>query len=99
MREPPPAWRLEDFLERFEAWVELEDPSTDLRLLVLPWIWTRAETPHDGVDEVAGIEDLWFGAVPNTEDNLGHVVTCAYWIEASRRVVRCDSFATLDLPL
>ena len=66
MREPPPAWRLEDFLERFEA---------------------------------AGIENRWFGAVPNTEDGLGHVVTCAYWIEASRRVVRCDSFATLDLPL
>lgn len=42
---------------------------------------------------------LWFGAVPNTEDALGQVVTCSYWIEEERHAVRCDNFATLDLPL
>ncbi|MEN3360299.1 MAG: hypothetical protein V7637_4281, partial [Mycobacteriales bacterium] len=29
----------------------------------------------------------------------GKIVACAYWIEESTRVVRCDSFATLRLPL
>ena len=41
----------------------------------------------------------WFGAVPDTDDGLGHVVVCSYWIEETRRAVRCDSFATLNLPL
>jgi len=37
--------------------------------------------------------------VPNTDDGLGHVVACSYWIEELRQAVRCDSFATSDLPL
>jgi hypothetical protein len=94
-----PAWRLERFSENFESWIERESPSTDLRILVGTWIWTRTETPYQGVHRAGGFENLWFGAVPNTDDGLGHVVACSYWIEESRHAVRCDNFATLDLPL
>ena len=99
MGEASPAWRLERFAEHFESWIEREDPTTDLRLLVGFWIWTRSETPYQGVQRAEGFENLWFGAVPNTDDGLGHVVACSYWIEESRHAVRCDSLATLDLPL
>ena len=99
MGEAPAAWRVERFAEHFESWIEREDPATDLRLLVGFWIWTRSETPYQGVQRAEGFKNLWFGAVPNTDDGLGHVVACSYWIEESRQAVRCDNSATLDLPL
>lgn len=99
MDEASPVWELERFAERFESWIVREDPSTDLRILVGTWIWTRAETPYRGVQRAEGFDNLWFGAVPDTEDGLGHAVACTYWIEESRRAVRCDAFATLDLPI
>jgi hypothetical protein len=90
---------LERLLERLDAWAEREDPSGDLRILVTSWILTRYDDPYQGVQRAEGFEDLWFGAVPNTDDGLGHVVVCSYWIEEIRRAVSCDSFATLNLPL
>jgi hypothetical protein len=97
--EASPAWRLERFSEHFESWIERENPHTDLRILVGGWIWTRAETPYLGVRRADGFANLWFGAVPNTDDGRGHVVSCSYWIEELRHSVRCDNFSTLDLPL
>ncbi len=99
MGDAPPAWRLERFAEHFESWIGREGPSTDLRLLVGFWIWTRAETPYLGVQRADGFPNLWFGAVPDTEDGHGRVVTCTYWIEEERHAVRCDNFTTLDLPI
>ena len=90
---------LERFLDRLDAWAEQEDPSTDLRILVTSWIMTRYDDPYQGVQRAEGFENLWFGAVPNTDDGLGHAVVCSYWIEETRRAIRCDSFATLNLPL
>jgi hypothetical protein len=99
VRSGTPAWVLEGFLERLDAWAEQENPPADLRLLVTSWIMTRYDDPYQGVQRAEGFENLWYGAVPNTDDGLGHVVTCSYWIEETRRTVRCDSFATLNLPL
>jgi hypothetical protein len=94
-----PPWTLLDFLERLDAWVELERPVDDLQLIVTDWIMTRYDDPYQGMRLVEGFPNLWFGPVPNSEDGRGHVVACTYWIEESRRAVRCDSFATLGLPL
>lgn len=94
-----PAWKLEDFLDRFDAWAEIESPSTDLRLIVTAWIMTRYDDPYRGVRREKGFPNLWFGVVPNSGDGVDRVVACAYWIEESSGTVRCDSFATLSLPL
>jgi len=90
---------LERFLERLDAWAEQETPPVDLRVLVTSWIMTRYDNPYQGAQRAEGFENLWFGAVPNTDDGLGHVVVCSYWIEETRHAVCCDSFATLNLPL
>jgi hypothetical protein len=60
---------------------------------------SRADDPYRGFRRTPDFPNLWFGAVPFTDDGLGHVVVCSYWIEESRRAVTCDSLATLGLPL
>jgi hypothetical protein len=47
----------------------------------------------------SGFANLWFGRVPGSENGDGQVVTCSLWIEEAPRTVRCDSFATLNLPI
>lgn len=93
------AWTLEGFLDRLDAWVELESPADDLRLIVTAWVLTRYDDPYQGVRRERGFPNLWFGAIPHSYDGRGAVVACSYWIEESRHTVRCDSFATLGLPL
>lgn len=93
------SWTLENFLERFDAWVELKSPTDDLRCIVLAWILTRDDDPYQGVRREKGFANLWFGPVPNSRDGSGHVVICSYWIQESSRAVRCDNFGTLSLPL
>ncbi len=60
---------------------------------------TRYENPYQGFHRERGFRNLWFGAVPGSNDASGTVVACAYWIEESIHTVRCYSFATLRLPL
>jgi hypothetical protein len=91
-------WALENFIERFDAWVGLESSSDDLRFVVLEWIFTRRDDPYQGVKWKTGFDNLWFGQVPNSQGGCGHVVTCSYWIQESNRTVRCDNFGTLGLP-
>jgi len=93
------SWRLEGFLEQLDAWAERESPGDDIRLLATAWIMTRQEDPYRGVRREPDFENLWFGAVPDTDDGAGRVVACSYWIVESQQVVRCNSFATLSLPL
>jgi len=97
--DPGPVWRLEGFLERLDIWAELEAPSDNLRILVTSWILTRFDDPYQGVRREPRFANFWFGVIPRSRDSRGTVVTCAYWIEESRRTVRCDSFVSLNLPL
>jgi hypothetical protein len=92
-------WGLENFLECFDRWAELESSSDDVRLITIEWIFSRTENPYLGVRREAGFANLWFGAVPGTLEPSGTVVACAYWIMEATHHVRCDSFATLSMPL
>jgi len=94
-----PLWKLEGFLERLDAWAQLKSPSDDLRVIVTAWILSRYDDPYQGVRRERSFPNLWFGAVPESRHGSEWVVACAYWIEESSRTVRCDSFATLSLPL
>lgn len=95
----PALWRLERFLSEFDAWTDREHPSDDLRVLVTEWMVGRQDDPYRGVRRVPSFENLWHGAVPGSDDGTGHVVACGYWIFEADHLVRCDSFATLSLPL
>jgi hypothetical protein len=93
-----PSWTLLHFLDRLDAWEALESPDDDLRLIVTAWVLSRFDDPYRDVHREKGFANLWFGAVPGTEDG-GTVVTCSYWIEESSRTLQCDRIASLNLPL
>lgn len=92
-------YRLDGFLEAFDAWVHLEVPSTDLRIAVLAWVQSRSEKPYEGMRREVDFENLWFGTVPQTAHGSGQVVVCSYWIFERERLLRCDQFATLNAPI
>lgn len=92
-------WRLIGFEDRLDEWQRNESADEDLLLIILPWIMSRFEDPYQGMKREPEFENLWFGPVPHTYDGQGNVVVCSYWIEEAGHSVRCDSFATLALPL
>ena len=71
MPDDGPAWTLVGFIERLDAWAEQEKATTDLQLLVLSWVMSRSDDPYRGVRRTPGFPNLWFGAVPLTDDGLG----------------------------
>jgi hypothetical protein len=93
------AWSLEDFEVWLDRWIAQEAPDEDLRLVVTAWVLSRFDDPYAGVRREHGFDNLWFGQVPFSVHNGHQVVVCSYWIFESRRVLRCNSIATLNLPL
>jgi hypothetical protein len=91
-------WILEGFEEAFDIWGEQESADHDLRVQVLSWLLTRMDDPYVDVRREPAFDNLWFGPVPGSIRS-GHVVACSYWIFESSRIVRCNSIATLSLPL
>lgn len=94
-----PEWTLEGFLDRFDDWKAREQPPDVLVIVVAHWLLSRFDDPYSGMQRQPGFPNLWFGAIPESEHGLGRVVVCSYWVEESTRTVRCDSFATLNLPV
>lgn len=92
-------WALTGFLEALDRWIALESPDDDLRLRVTAWVLTRADDPYQGVRREPEFENLWLGAIPGTIHAPSSVVVCSYWIEESSHLVRCESFATLGMPI
>ena len=92
-------WTLQLFLERLELWADEVKPSAELVIIVATWIQGRMDDPFEGVRRVEGFENLWFGAIPGSDDGLGNVVTCSYWINVSGHAVRCDLFSTSTWPV
>lgn len=97
--EPAERWHLDGFIDRLDTWIATEDPPDDLRLIVTAWVLTRYDDPYQGVRREPGFPNLWFGPVPGSQHHQNSVVACSYWIEEQRHAVRCDSVATLSLPL
>lgn len=91
-------WSLEGFEEALDIWAERESADVDLRLVVTAWIFSRHDDPYVGVRREAGFDNLWFGPIPASL-RAQKVVVCSYWITESTRTIRCDSIATLSLPI
>jgi hypothetical protein len=64
----------------------------------MTWIMSRSEDPYKGVRREADQPNLWFGPVPDSARD-GVVVACSFWIFELTRTVKCNSFATLSLPI
>lgn len=92
-------WTLVRFEEHFDHWVAAENPSDDLRVLVLDWIMTRHENPHGGVRRETGFDNLWYGQIPESGDGRGNVVICSYFVWVATRTVTCNGIATLSWPV
>lgn len=99
----PQHWDLQDFVPRFDDWVEHEHPTDELRVYVLDWIFTRIPDPYVDARRVSGFADYWQAAIPNSEhfDDYAErcAVVCLFWLDAGARTVRCDRFASLSLPI
>jgi hypothetical protein len=94
-----PRWSLTDFVDRLDAWIDLEQPDRDLRLMVTAWILTRYTDPYQGVRREPGFDNLWFGKIPRAVDLDDKQVVCSYFIFERARVVRCNDFASLSWPV
>ena len=99
----PQPWTLQDFLPRFDAWVDQERPLDELRVYVLDWIFTRSRDPYADARRVAGFSDYWQAVIPRSEHFDDHAercaVVCLFWLDAAVRIVRCDRIADLSLPI
>lgn len=99
----PQPWDLQDFVPRFDDWVNQEHPPEDLRIYVLDWIFTRMRDPYADARRVPAFEDYWQAVIPSSEHFDDHAercaVVCLFWLDASARVVRCDRIASLSLPI
>jgi hypothetical protein len=86
-------------VECFDEWYEVGALNADQRIFIIDWIMSRAEDPYQGVQRERGFENLWWGVIPNTDDDAGKVVVCTYWVNESSRTVRCDMLALLNRPV
>jgi hypothetical protein len=71
---PAQGWALAAFLHHLDTWIKQEQPSDDLRLLVMSWIMTRSDNPYQGVQREPGFDNLWFGAIPGSIHGPDNVV-------------------------
>ena len=102
---PEPEWLLQEFLPDLQAWIERENIQDEALVnTVRRWILTRADDPYRGarrspaLDEAEPFENYWYMEVPGTRRG-GYAVICSFFIHERPRVVECDGFATLPLPL
>ena len=94
-----PGWTLDGFEDRLDGWATREQPPEDIVIVVWHWVLSRFDDPYSGMQRQPGFPNLWFGAIPESEHDPGQVVVCSYWVEESTRTVRCDSIATLNMPV
>ena len=94
----PTFWQLENFEERLDTWILVENPSDDLRFVVTEWVISRFDNPYADVSREPEFPNFWFGQIPGTA-HQGNVVACSYWIFEGDRLVKCDQIASLRLSL
>lgn len=92
-------WQLLDFENCLDRWISVDEPSVDLRFVVTEWALSCGDDPYRNVRRRTDVgANYWFGIVPGSR-NLDSAVVCGIWIDEQSRSVRCDTIATLALPL
>ncbi len=91
------AWKVKDFLVRFDEWSARDEPSPDSSLAMMVWIHKRGDEPQEGAEYRPEI-DAWFAIVPEaSDDTFASCVT--YIIDVGAHEVRCSSIVTLRRPV
>lgn len=92
-------WELVGFEEALDRWIEIDDPSIDVRFVVTEWVVGRADDPYAGMQRRTDVAaNYWFGIVPESLEG-GTVIVCGVWIDEESRSVRCDTIVKLSLPI
>lgn len=94
----PGFWRLERFDDGLSSWIASHSPQQSIRLAVVSWVCTLYDDPYRARRQLDVGQNYWWARVPGTFHDE-HQVVCGYWIFEAERTVRCDSFATLSVPL
>lgn len=86
-----------NFHERFNYWVEDDDPSEDFKFWVIVWLFALQDNPTAHAARAGELGDKWwFAKIPNAEDKNRGVV-CLYSIDG--QTVKCSGFTTLNKPI
>lgn len=86
-----------DFHERYNRWVDVDEPSSDFRFWVMAWLYRMQDDPTvDAAPAEALGHPWWFALIPNAEDDT-HAVVCLYSVDGDQ--VRCSGFTTLRKPI
>jgi hypothetical protein len=93
-----PTWTLEDFVLRFDLWVEQDDPSDDWRFFVLEWIHSLLEDPYRNATRRTNEFGTAFWLCEPAGDSK-HAVICSYQIDEEKKLARCTTITTLRRPL
>lgn len=96
MNKGQPDWELAGFLDRFDMWVEHDNPSPTVQRGVLRWIAGLYDDPYRDAKRVPGFPapNFWEARIPASRDGAGHIVVCSYWIYETTRTVACNLFGT-----
>ena len=91
-------WELEDFLLKFDRWVERDRPSPDWSLAVMLWIHQRQIDPFGGATYEQHT-DTWFAIVGDASDE--RFATCVNYLVTDRagQRIRCSEIAPLRKPV
>jgi hypothetical protein len=92
-------WKLEDFLQSVDAWIEREDPPQEFVLATLSWVHSLQTDPYRrGVPKRGLGPMVWFADVPDIPSE-SQAVVCTYTIDEVEGVVRCWVIAGLSRPI
>ena len=91
-------WTLRDFLERFDEWVERENPPENWAIGTMAWIHGLLDDPYSHASRHPEWEGWWFSVVPGAQDHSAAVV-CLYRVDEARREARCSTFSILSKPI
>lgn len=90
------SWEFYDFHERYNQWVDDDDPPEDFRFWVMAWFARISEYPKADAARAPMGEPWWFAQIPHAE-NATHAVVCLYSIDGN--LVRCSGITTLHKPI
>ena len=86
-----------DFHERYNQWVDDDQPPDDFRFWVMAWLYRLQDDPRSDAALADGLgEPWWFAKIPRAEDAT-HAVVCLYSIDGDQ--IRCSGITTLRKPI
>jgi hypothetical protein len=89
-------WEFYEFWDRYNEWVDRDEPDYDKRFWVIRWIYELDVEPTYSATVQPQVNG-WMARVPNAEDEFWCVVGL-FTIDETTGVVRCSSIITLPKP-